>query len=216
MSWTPELKQQYDAIRKQLVNNYLNNLAVIRARSTPAALDYPGAVNEVDNSKQIVDNVTRRLAEESDKLAEYLKIINSTQGTDLANEISETEYKLRKLESENKKYEAEAELRKGQASAVYNKYERNYHSQNYMYAPWEVTSSKWFSYSPTSSYINFNPAARSGILFIAFFFGFCSILVIGAKVLLTYYYNPGSISTHHFKALNLGTKHTKQGIIRRF
>jgi len=214
MSWTPELRQQYDSIRNQLYSNYVNNLNVIRGRSIPAALDYPGALAEVDQAKQTINNITGRIAQESDTLSSYLKAINANQGTELASEISETEQKLRRLESENRKYESDAELRKSQTAAVYNKYERNDHSQNYMYAPWEITSSSWFSYSPIGSYIKLNPAARSGILFIALFFGFAAILVLSARAVVSYYYSAGS--KPYFKPLELTSKQTKLGLQRRF
>ena len=215
MSWTPELRQQYDSIRNQLHSNYINNINVIKVRSVPAALDYPGAAAEVEQSKQTIKNITGRIAQESDTLSTYLKAINANQGTELANEISETEQKLRRLETENRKYESQAELRKGQAAAVYNKYERNDHSQNYMYAPWETSSSSWFSYSPIGSYINLNPAARSGILFIALFFGFAAILVLGTRAVLSYYYSAGS-SRPLFKPFDTTVKGVKPGLIRRF
>jgi len=214
MSWTPELRQQYDSIRNQLYSNYVNNLNVIRGRSIPAALDYPGALAEVDQAKQTINNITGRIAQESDTLSSYLKAINANQGTELASEISETEQKLRRLESENRKYESDAELRKSQTAAVYNMYERNDHSQNYMYAPWEITSSSWFSYSPIGSYIKLNPAARSGILFIALFFGFAAILVLSARAVVSYYYSAGS--KPYFKPLELTSKQTKLGLQRRF
>jgi hypothetical protein len=192
MSWTPELNRQFKTIREQLVANFNNNMNVVKARSVPAALDYPNASNEVSNSKSTIQNVTQRMAQESETLAAYLKSINEQQGTDLATDISETEQKLRKLEKENRLYEQDADVKKEQVEAVYNKYEGNYHSQNYMYAPWEIDSSKWFSYSPISSYLNLNPAARSGLLFLAFFLGFAAILILGTRVVLAYYASTGS------------------------
>ena len=215
MSWTPELKQRFDNIRRGLVNNYNNNANVIAARSVPAALDFPNAREEVNQSKTVVENTTGRLAEQAEILTQYLKIMNAKQGTELAAEVSETEMKLRKLEAENRKYEAAANISKSRTEAVYNKYEGNAHSQSFFYAPWEITSSSWFSYSPTNPYMNLNPSSRSGLIFIAFFFGFSSIIVLVARAALSYYSGNFSSSKPVYSAPAV-IKQGKPGIVRRF
>jgi len=222
MSWTPALKKQYQTIREELVANFNNNMNVIQSRSIPAALDYPNASNEVNNSKATVLNITQRMAQESDSLGIFLKSLNEKHGKELATEVSETEMKLRSLEKENQKYAQDAEVKKEQVSAVYNKYEGNYHSQNFTYAPWEINSSRWFSYSPIVSY-NLNPTARSGLLLAAFMLGFAAILVLGARAALAYYYS-GSRFSFSFPSLNTGAaqpigavpRQVKQGLVRKW
>lgn len=217
MSWTPELTRQFQNIREQLVANFNNNMNVVKARSVPAALDYPNASNEVSNSKGTIQNITQRIAQESETLNAYLKSITEEQGTELATDISETELKLRKLEKENKMYERDAEVKKEQVDSVYNKYEGNYHSQNFSYAPWEIDSSKWFSYSPISSYVNLNPSARSGLLFTAFFLGFAAILILGSRVVLTYYASSGSSPfSSSLSTYNSGSKQVRPGLARKW
>lgn len=188
MSWTPALKSQYDAVRSGLVSNYINNLNVVQNRTIPAALDYPNAPQEVANSKAIIQTTINALASESDALGVYLKDLNEQQGNQLTAEITEKEQALRKIEHENRKYEEKAETREAQAEGVLNKYEGNYHSQPFPYAPWDINFSTWFSYSIDNQYINLNPTARSGLLFIAFFLGFACVVVLGAKIALSYYH----------------------------
>lgn len=195
MSWKPELKSQFENVRSTLEANYNNNMNVVKGRTTAAALDYPNAKQEIDNSKSIIRGVINNLAEEADKLSGYLKELNEKNGRELASEIFQKENALRKLEVENRKYEQTAETRKAQAEDVNNKYEGNYHNQPFIYAPWEVDFSKWFSYTTGNPYINLHPSARSGLLFMAFFLGFTAIIVLFSKIAFTYYHlSPLAIS----------------------
>lgn len=186
MSWSEAINTQYTNIRASLVSNYQNNMSVVVNRSVPAALDYPNAAQEVVNSKAAIQSVIETLANEADNLNVYLKNLNEKLGPQMAEEIQNKELHLRKLETENTKYREVAETRKAQAEDLYNKYEGNNHSQPFIYAPWEVTSSKWFSYTVDNPYINLNPTARSGILFLAFFLGLASIIILGSKLVASY------------------------------
>jgi hypothetical protein len=187
MSWTPATKSQFNNTRNSLAANYVNNINVIKSRWVPAALDYPNAKKEIENSKAVISNVIDSLSEESDKLLIFLKDLNNKMGSEMSDNILKKEHSLRKLEKENKKYEQTAETRKAQIDDINNKYEGNYHNQPFIYAPWDVTSSKWFSYATDNPYINLHPSSRSGLLFVAFFLGFASILVLGSKVAFSYY-----------------------------
>jgi hypothetical protein len=197
---------------------------VVINRTVPAALDYPNAAQEVSNSKAAIQSVIETLAAEADNLNVYLKDLNEKMGPQMAEEIQNKELHLRKLENENTKYREVAETRKAQAEDLYNKYEGNNHSQPFIYAPWEVTSSKWFSYTVDNPYINLNPTARSGILFLAFFLGLASIIILGSKLVASYDKLPtftgfssvgSSLSGLFTGASNPGT-FGKPGLVRKF
>jgi len=198
--WNPQLQQQYENIRADITNSYANNMSVINSRWVAAALDYNGAKGEIDNAKQNINNLTQRLASESDKLNDYLKRINEeNNGSKIIMSVAEKEYALRKMEDINTKVKHTKQLRKEQTKSLYNKYEGNYHDPVYSYAPWEVSSSSWFSWSPLATYMNINPASRSGLLFIGFFFGFVAIIALGAKA-SSLYFNPTAAKPSFFSA----------------
>jgi hypothetical protein len=186
--WNHQLQQQYENIRNDIVNSYNHNMSVINVRWVPAALDYNGARAEVDNAKHNIDNLTQRLASESDKLNDFLRRTNEENSSGkVIQAVSEKEYVLRKLEVVNEKVKNTKKLRKEQSKSLYNKYEGNFHDTVYGYAPWEISSSSWFSWAPLASYMNINPAARSGLLFLGFFFGFVAVIAIGAKASSLYF-----------------------------
>jgi hypothetical protein len=196
--WNPQLQQQYINIRNDIVNNYDSNMSVINTRWVAAALDYNGAKGEIENSKNNIESLTHRLASESDKLNDYLRRVNEeNNGPKIIQAVAEKELVLRKLEAVNTKVKNTKKLRSEQAKSLYNKYEGNYHDTVYPYAPWEVESSRWFSWSPLASYMNINPAARSGLLFLGFFFGFVAIIALGAKA-SSLYFNPNGVKTSFF------------------
>ena len=185
--WTPGLMEQYENIRADLLSNYNNAYNVLNTRWVAAALDYNNAKNEINTAKNTIEQITIRLASETDKLKEYLSRLNEINGPKILNEISEKEFKLRKLEKENNKIKEKANFRNEQSTSLYNKYEGNQHEMNYPSMPWEIQYSTWYSWSPYSTYLNLNPAARSGILFLGFFFGFIAIIALGAKAAFLYY-----------------------------
>lgn len=188
--WNHQLQQQYENIRNDIVNSYNHNMSVINVRWVPAALDYNGAKGEVDNAKYNIEVLTQRLASESDKLNDFLRRTNEENSSGkVIQAVSEKELVLRKLEVVNEKVKNTKKLRSEQSKSLYNKYEGNFHDTVYGYAPWEIDSSSWFSWSPLASYMNINPAARSGLLFLGFFFGFVAIIAIGAKA-SSLYFNP--------------------------
>ncbi len=184
------MMQQYENVRDDLAKNYNNSYNVLNSRWVAAALDYNGAKSEIQTAKNTIENITKRLASETDKLKDYLKSLNEMNGPKILDDISEKEYKLRKLEKVNNKVRDQAELREEQATSLYNKYEGNQHEMNYSTMPWETQFSTWYSWSPYASYLNLNPAARSGILFLGFFFGFIAIIALGAKAVYLYYNIP--------------------------
>jgi len=224
MSWSDAINTKYINIRTSLVSNYQNNMNVVTSRSVPAALDYPNAPQEVANSKAVIQSVIETLAGEADNLNVYLKDLNDKMGQQVAEEIQTKEAKLYKLENENTKYKDIAETRKAQSEDIYNKYEGNNHSQPFIYAPWEVTTSKWFSYTVDNPYINLNPTARSGILFIAFFLGLAAIIILGSKMIASYDKLPtftgfsevgSSLSGLFSSSTNPGAQ-AKPGLVRKF
>jgi long-subunit acyl-CoA synthetase (AMP-forming) len=98
-------------------------MSVINVRWVPAALDYNGARAEVDNAKHNIDNLTQRLASESDKLNDFLRRTNEENSSGkVIQAVSEKEYVLRKLEVVNEKVKNTKKLRKEQSKSLYNKY----------------------------------------------------------------------------------------------
>jgi hypothetical protein len=158
-------------------------------RSIPAALDYPGASNEVENAKTAVLSLISRLASETVRVKAYAEALKKQQSSELVSEVAETELKLRKLEKENETYKKTAELREEQTSGVYKKYDSNYHSAIYGYLPHEWTLSSWYGFMPYNLFIDLSPTSRTGILFAAFFFAFAAIIAMGVR-LATYYMDP--------------------------
>jgi hypothetical protein len=193
-------------------------------RTVPAALDYPNAAQEVANSKAAIQSVIETIAAEADNLNVYLKDLNEKLGPQMAEEIQNKESHLRKLEHENTKYREIAETRKAQSEDIYNKYEGNNHSQPFIYAPWEVASSKWYSYTVDNPYINLNPSARSGILFIAFFLGLAAIIILGSKLAASYdklptftgFSSMGSSLSGLFTSTSNPSTFAKPGLVRKF
>lgn len=224
MSWSEAVNSQYTNIRSSLVSNYQNNMNVVTNRTVPAALDYPNAPQEVANSKAAIQSVIETLASEADNLNIYLKDLNEKMGPKIAEEIQNKELHLRKLENENTKYREIADTRKGQSEDLLNKYEGNNHSQPFIYAPWEVTTSKWFSYTVDNPYINLNPTARSGILFISFFLGLAAIIILGSKLAASYdklptftgFSSMGSSLSGLFTSTSNPGAHGKPGLVRKF
>jgi len=187
--WTPERRAQYVRVRDDITTNVNNNLNVVALRSIPAALDYPGAANEVENAKSAVLSLISRLASETARITAYAEALQKQQSTELVSEVAETELKLRKLEQENETYKKTAELREEQTAGVYKKYDSNYHSAVYGYLPHEWTQSSWYTFMPYNLFIDLTPTSRTGILFAAFFFAFAAIIALGVR-LATYYMDP--------------------------
>ena len=224
MNWSEATNSQYTNIRTSLVSNYQNNMNVVKNRTVPAALDYPNASQEVANSKAAIETVIETLAVEAENLNRYLKDLNEKIGPQVAQEIQYKEANLHKLENANTKYKEIADTRKAQSEDLYNKYEGNYHSQPFIYAPWEVTSSKWFSYTVDNPYINMHPTARSGILFLSFFLGLAAIIILGSKLAASYDKLPtftgfstvGSSLSGLFTSTTNPGIHAKPGLVRKF
>jgi hypothetical protein len=160
--WTPERRKQYIHIRDDIVANFRNNVVVLKTQAAPADLGYSGAAEQVDAAKSKVDTLTAKIAAEVSRLTSYATALQNKNGPELISEVSETEFKLRTLEKENKEYEKLAELRSEQATDVYNKYEGNYHSSMFGYMP-------------------LHPSSRSALLTTAIFFGLVALILIGIK-----------------------------------
>lgn len=200
-TWTLQLQTQYENMRNDVVTKFNNAMKVIDTRWVASALDYPGAKEEIEANKSVISVLTNELAIESEKLNMYLDRLNEENGPKLLQNLSERELEIRRLETENKKVENTKMLREEQAKSLYNKYDGNYHDQTFSYAPWEVSSSSWYSWSPLAATMNVNPAARSGILFLSFFFGFFAIIVLGAKTIMLFYNQKPGFSTGVIAAL---------------
>jgi hypothetical protein len=185
-NWTPEKTKQFTAIRDDLTNNINNAINTLNTRTAAAALDYPGAVKEVEDAKQTLTTALARLASEGDQISGFVKAMQEIQNGDLITSVREKELDIRKLETENKKYEFQEEASNERVKEVLNKYEGNQHDMIFSYSPFEESSSSWYSWSPYNPYINLNPMSRSGLLFLAFFFGFLAVMAIGVKAFTTY------------------------------
>ena len=161
--WTPEKRKQYIDIRDDMKANFTNNMAVLKSQAAPAALEFPGAAKQIESARSMVESITGRMASETDRLNAYVGVLQSKQGQELVDEVSQTEFKLRNLEKENETYKKTAELRSEQATDLYKKYEGNYHSSSFGYMP-------------------LHPASRSSLLTVAFFFGFIALILLGIKL----------------------------------
>jgi len=187
--WTPEKRAQYIRVRDDITTTFKNNLNVVAMRSIPAALDYPGAADEVSNAKSAILSLLSRLGAETKRITSYATALQAQQSSELVNEVAETELKLHKLEKENENYKKTADLRKEQTKDVYNKYDSNYHTSVYGYLPYEWTRSAWYGFMPYNLFIDLSPTSRTGILFMAFFFGFAAIIALCVRV-ATYFMDP--------------------------
>lgn len=181
--WTLDNYKAYTERRDTLKDNYTNNLNIVKQRSVPAALDYPGAAKEVENAKSQIQSTIHSISAESETLSVFLKQLQNQMGPEMVRKINEDEKNLKKLIDENNAMEKMAMLRKEQAKNQETKYDSNFHSTVFSYMPWEIESSKWFIFSPTNPYIDLNPGARSILLFIACIFGISSLIVLGAFVI---------------------------------
>lgn len=185
-NWTPEKTEQFTAILNEITANVNNAITTLNSRTSAAALDYPGAAKEIDTAKQTITASLARLATEGDQITGFVKAMQESQNEDLIHRVREKEMDIRKMERENKKYEFQEEASNERVKEVLNKYEGNQHDMLFSYAPWEVSKSSWYSWSPYNSYVNLNPMSRSGLLFLAFFFGFLAVLAIGVKLFDSY------------------------------
>ena len=181
--WNLDNYRAYSERRDRLIENYNNNINIVKQRSIPAALDYPGAANEVVNAKTQIETSIHDIVSEGETLSVYLKQIQSELGPDMVIKINEDENKLKKLIEENNIMENKAVLRKGQAQEQETKYDSNFHSSVFSYMPWEVQYSSWYSFSPTNPYIDLSQGARSTLLFIACIFGLSSLIIVTAFIL---------------------------------
>jgi len=161
--WTPEKRKEYVRIRDDIKANFKNNVAVLTSQAGPAALGYAGVTQQIDTAKSAVDSLTGRLASETNRLNTYVSALQSVQGDKLVEEVSDTEFKIRNLEKENKDYAKIASLRNEQATGLYNKYEGNYHSSMFGYMPLHTSS-------------------RSALLTTAIFLGVIALIMIGIKM----------------------------------
>ena len=186
IGWSPERTKQYKAIRDDITKNFNNAVSVINNRTSAAALDYPGAAKEIDKAKQTLAASLSRIAMEGNQLATEVAAIQKAQNGELANRAREKEAAIRKMEEENLEYKFRNEASEERVKDLYNRYEGNQSNMVYSYAPWEVSQSSWYSWPSNNQYINLNPMSRSGLLFLAFFFGFMAIIAIGVKVFMMY------------------------------
>ena len=191
--WTPERRAQFVRVRDDIVGSVNNFINVVKQRSIPAALEYPGAANEVQVAKATIDTLLTRLASERRRITGYTDSLQKQQNVQLVEEVAETELKVRKIEQENEQFRKAAELREGQVSDVYKKYDSNYHTSVFGYAPHEWSHSSWYGFMPYSLYINLSPTSRTGILFMAFFFAFAAIIAVAVRVWL--YYSSSKIAS---------------------
>jgi len=169
--WTPSRRRAFLSIRDEIVSNYNNAINTIQNRSIPAALDYPGAAGDVNNAKNLTTDLKNRLSAQTGQLNAYLTALKRLQDTTIVQEVNATELKVRNLEKQTQQFREIAELRKEQATGLYNKYESNFHST-------------FFGYEPL------HPASRPALLFTAFFLGFLAIIGIIIRLLITYSKSP--------------------------
>lgn len=181
--WTMDNYKAYTERRDTLKDNYTNNLNIVKQRTIPAALDYPGAAQEVENAKSNIQSTIHSISAESETLTAFLKQLQNQMGPEMVRKITQDEKKLKKIIDENNIMEKAAALRKEQANNQETKYDSNLHSSIFSYMPWEIETSKWFIFSPTNPYIDLNPGARSILLFIACIFGISSLIVLGVFVI---------------------------------
>jgi len=184
--WTQERTNQFTAIRQQITDNFNNAMTTINSRTAAAALDYPGAANEITHAKQTIADSIARLAAEGTQIGAYVTSMQQSQSGELMTNVAEKEAAIRRMENENKSYKFQEEASKERAKDVYNKYEGNQHDVLFSYSPFEVSWSSWYSWSPYNPYVNLNPMSRSGLLFLAFFFGFLAVIAIGVKAFIAY------------------------------
>jgi hypothetical protein len=182
-TWNLDNYKAYAERRDRLKDNYTNNLNIVKQRSVPAALDYPGAVKEVETAKAQIQSAIHDVSAEAETLSAFLKQLQQGMGPEMVQKINEDEKKLQKLIEENNAMERIANLRKEQAIDQNTKYDSNFHSSLFSYMPWEVESSKWYSFSPINPYIDLNHGSRSTLLFIACIFGISSLIIVGTYVL---------------------------------
>ena len=161
--WTPVKRKEYTRIRDDIQANFKNNVAVLTSQAGPAALGYTGAAQQIDSAKGAVDSLTGRLANETNRLKTFVTALQSVQGDKLVEEVSDTEFKIRNLEKENKDYAKIASLHNEQAIGLHNKYEGNYHSSMFGYMP-------------------LHPSSRSALLTTAIFLGVIALIMIGIKM----------------------------------
>jgi hypothetical protein len=161
--WTPAKRQEYVRIRDDIQANFKNNATVLTSQAGPAALGFTGTAEQIDKAKSTIDSLTGRLANETNRLNTYVSALQSVQGDKLVEEVSDTEFKIRNLEKENKDYEKIASLRNEQATDVYNKFEGNYHSSMFGYMP-------------------LHPSSRSALLTTAIFMGVIALIMIGIRL----------------------------------
>jgi hypothetical protein len=183
IKWTMDNYRAFSERRDRLTENYNNNLNIVKQRSVPAALDYPGAVDEVKNAKNQIQSTIQDIKTEGETLIGYLKQIQTEMGPEIVNKIYQDEKKLQKLIDQNNEMEKKALLRKEQAMDQNKKYESNFHSTIFSYMPWEIQYSKWYSFSPTNPYIDLSEGSRSTILFISCIFGISALIIIIAFVI---------------------------------
>jgi hypothetical protein len=186
LGWTSERTKQYKAIRDDITKNFNNAVSVITNRTSAAALDYPGAAKEIDAAKQTLASSLSRMAMEGNQISTELTALQKAQNGVLADRAREKEAAIRKMEQENLDYKFRNEASEERVKDLYNRYEGNQTNMLYSYAPWEVSQSSWYSWPSNNQYINLNPMSRSGLLFLAFFFGFVAIIAIGVKVFMLY------------------------------
>jgi len=165
--WTPNRRKAYISIRDGLVTSFNNAINTIQTRSVPAALEYPGAPADVNSAKGSTVDLRERLAAQTGQLLGFLGALKRLQDTTIVKEVAETELKVSKLEKQTKQYKEIADLRKEQTTGLYNKYESNFHSTFFGYAP-------------------LHPASRPALLFTSFFIGFIAIIGIIIRLLITY------------------------------
>ena len=191
--WTPERRAQFVRVRDDIVASVNNFINVVKQRSIPAALEYPGAANEVNVAKGSVDTLISRLASERKRITGYTDLLQKQQNVQMVEDVAETELKVRKLEQENEQFRKTAELREDQVSNVYKKYDSNFHTSIFGYSPHEWSHSMWYGFMPYSLYIDLSPTSRTGILFMAFFFAFAAIIAVAVRVWM--YYSTSKIAS---------------------
>jgi hypothetical protein len=161
--WTPERRAQTVATRDDIARNFKTDVGILSSQAGAAALNYPGAPEQVRNAAAELDSLTDRLKRENSRITNYITALQSQQGPEMVNKVEETEFSLRNLEKENKEFKKIADLRAEQAGDLYNKFEGNYHSSLFWYMPLHANS-------------------RSALVTTSYFFGFVALILIGIKI----------------------------------
>jgi hypothetical protein len=125
--WNADIEQRYRSDVNTAYSNAYQNFSAVRDRTPAAVLNLPGAVDQVNRAKQIIEQSVHTLQQRTNDIATAItSLVNSK--TNIRQDINTKKQETQRLKQEVEKARELNALRKEQAAELKIKYGSNYHT----------------------------------------------------------------------------------------